>query len=331
MDRHNITSGFVEDALECLRIRGIDPVPILAAAGLPDKVEAPVTNIEYGHLWWQIAQTINDEFFGLAARPMRPGSFNLLVRAVLHSGSLERALHHALQFLTIVLDEPAGKLHVQDGLATITLRDRGGPRSAFAYRAYWLILMGIACWLVGRRIALRHLDFACPAPPNRQDYHQFFGAPVLFDQAVTSLSFSSSYLSLPIVRSDAAMESFLREAPANILIRYRHDNDLSSRIKSRLNRISHSDWPGIDELARELGMSTATMRRRLRGEGESFVSIKDELRFARAQALLGERRLSIAEIAGELGYSEPSAFYRAFLGWSGQTPASFRKKQDRKP
>lgn len=327
MERHNIAPGFVDDALESIRLRGIDVVPLMAQIGLSERVTEPVTNVEYGRLWWLIAETIDDEFFGLAARPMRPGSFNLLCHAVLHAGTLERALRRALQFLNVVLDDPRGELRIRDGMAHVILTDAGPPRPAFAYRAYWLILMGVACWLIGRRIPLRTLDFACPAPVHRQDYHKFFGAPVLFDQPVTRLVFSSSYLSLPIIRSDVALESFLREAPANILIRYRHDNDLSARMRAQLNALPIAEWPSFAELAAGLGMSVPTLRRRLRGEGQSFGTIKDELRFVAAERLLQENRLSVAEVAAELGYSEPSAFYRAFHKWMGQSPGRFRTIQ----
>ncbi|HHV70305.1 AraC family transcriptional regulator [Brucella intermedia] len=330
MERHNIAPGFVEDALESVRVRGIDVAPLMAQIGLSERVTEHVTNVEYGRLWWLIAETINDEFFGLAARPMRPGSFNLLCHAVLHAGTLERALRRALQFLNVVLDDPQGELRIRDGMAHVVLTDAGPPRPAFAYRAYWLILMGVACWLIGRRIPLRTLDFACPAPVHRQDYHKFFGAPVLFDQPVTRLVFSSSYLSLPIIRSDVALESFLREAPANILIRYRHDNDLSARVRAQLNALPMADWPSLEELASGLGMSVPTLRRRLRGEGQSFGTIKDELRFVTAERLLQENSLSVAAVAAELGYSEPSAFYRAFHKWMGQSPGRFRTVQQEK-
>jgi AraC-like DNA-binding protein len=325
MERHNITPGFVEDALASLRERGLDTAPLMAAAGLPEEVTGPVTNVQYGRLWWLIAEAIQDEFFGLAARPMRPGSFNLLCYAVLHSGTLERALRRALLFLNVVLDDPRGELRIRDGMAHVVLTDQGLPRPAFAYRAYWLILMGVVCWLVGRRIPLRYLDFACPAPVHRQDYRKFFGAPVLFDRPSTRLVFDSSYLALPLIRSDVALESFLREAPANILIRYRHDHDTSSRVRARLAAMPASAWPSFEMMAKGLGMSQATLRRRLRAEGQSFGAIKDELRSVLAQRLLQEKALSVAEIAAELGYTEPSAFYRAFQKWAGQSPGEFRK------
>lgn len=323
-ERHNIAPGFVQDALDCLRARQIPTAPLLRAAGLPEAVTQPVTNVQYGRLWWRIAQEIQDEFFGLGARAMRPGSFDLMCHAVLHSGNLERALRRSLQFLNVILDEPSGEMRIRDGEAVITLTD-AHPRPAFAYRAYWLILMGVACWLIGRRVPLRLLDFACPAPQDRQDYRSFFGAPVRFQQQTTRLVFDSSYLTLPVVRSETALETFLREAPANILIRYRHDHDMSSRVRARLGAEPPVDWPDFDTMASRLGMSAPTLRRRLQAEGQSFGAIKDELRSVLAQRLLPDASLSVAEVAARLGYSEPSAFHRAFLKWTGQTPGSYRR------
>lgn len=324
MERRNITPGFVEDALESLRLRGIEAGPLLRTAGLPDAVTGPVTNAQYGRLWWLIAEVIGDEYFGLGARAMRPGSFNMMCYAVLHSGNLERALRRALQFLDITLDDPRGELLSRNGAAMVVLRRSDRARAAFAYRAYLMILMGVASWLIGRRIPLRRLDFDCPAPVHRNDYNQFFGAPVHFDQPQTCLVFDAAYLALPLVRSDVALESFLREAPGNLLIRYRHDHDTSSRVRARLSAVTPEDWPDFEAMAGALHHSPATLRRKLRAEGQSFGAIKDELRSVLAQRLLREGQTSVAEVAAQLGYSEPSAFHRAFLKWTGQSPGQFR-------
>lgn len=326
MERPTITPGFVEDALQCLHRQGFDPAPVLRQAGIDPALETPVTHLQYGRLWLAIAQQIDDEFFGEAARPMRPGSFKLLCQVVLHTDNLERALQRALRFLAVVLDSPAGELRLRDGQAEILLHDRGQPHSAFAYRTYWLILLGVLCWLIGRRIPLTRVDFACPAPANRRDYHQFFGAPVHFDQPRSCLRFAASHLALPTIRSDKALAGFLRGAPANILLGYRHDQVLSLQIRERLRRVSPDAWPSFEQLAQDLELSPTTLRRRLRSEGQGYAAIRAGLRLAQAQQLLQTTDLSVAEIATRLGYDEPSAFYRAFLKANGTTPAVYRRR-----
>src|SRR3954468_14624128 len=145
MERRTVAACFVEEALESLRRHGVPTEPCLAAAGLPLVVTEPVSAEGYGVLWLAIAAAIEDEFFGLGGRPMRPGSFALLCHCVLHAGTLERALRRALKFLRVVLDDPRGELIVADGLAQVVLTDATAPRSAFAYRTFWLIVHGITC------------------------------------------------------------------------------------------------------------------------------------------------------------------------------------------
>lgn len=324
MQRGEIAPGFVDDAVACLLHRSIDPAPVLRAAGLSDPVTGPVSTAQYGLLWLEIADVLQDEFFGLMDRPMRPGSFKLLCHTVLHARTLERALKRALRFLALVFDTPTGELLQRNGQAEIVLHDQATPRSAFAYRTYWLILLGVHCWLIGRRIPLLRVDFACPAPENRRDYHQFFGAPVHFDAPCNRLVFNAAYLPLPTVRDEAALGGFLRNAPANILLRYRHDQSVTGRIRKRLSESEPGAWPPFETLASEMNMSPATLRRRLRGEGQSFIAVRDALRFTQACDLLSNGDEPISEVALALGYAEPSAFYRAFLKWSGTTPAAFR-------
>ena len=123
-----ISQGFVQDALASLTARGIDPGPVLARAGIAPDARGPVDNLQYGRLWLAIADRIGCEIFGMAARPMRPGSFALMGHAVLHAGRLERALPRALRFLNVVLDDPQGRVVLRDGRAEIVLTDQAGPR-----------------------------------------------------------------------------------------------------------------------------------------------------------------------------------------------------------
>ena len=192
IERRMIAPAFVEEALDSLRRLDKPTEPILARVGLPPLVDQPVSAETYGALWLAIAAELDDEFFGMGGRPMRGGSFTLLCHCVLHAPTLGHALRRALRFLDVVLDDPRGRLVIRDGLAEVELTDAGGPRSAFAYRTYWIILHGITCWLVGRRIPIRLVDFRCAEPKQGADYRLFFGAPVLFSQTISRLGFDSA-------------------------------------------------------------------------------------------------------------------------------------------
>jgi AraC-like DNA-binding protein len=325
MERRQITPGFIDDALTCLRAKGHDPAGLLARAGIVWPSDEPISAKTYGRFWRLCAAAMQDEFFGLAARPMRPGGFALMCHATLQAHTLDVAIRRALQFLNVVLDHPHGRLHSQDGLAHIVLEDRGSSNPAFAYRTYWLMLMGLGCWLIGRRIPLRRVDFSCPAPAHRQDYLQFFGAAVTFDQPVTQLAFDRRYLGAPLVRLPGDVTQFLRAAPGNIVVRYRQDGGIGNRVRSKLRHVSPPEWPDAAALAADFGMSTATLRRRLTAEGQSLGAIRDELRSVASQRLLRDTSMSLAAIAADMGFSEASSFVRAFRLWTGVNPGAFRK------
>ena len=134
MDANNTEKGtisicFVEEALRGIRQRGFDCNALLLQAGIsPELLSSPqarVSSTHYGQLWHGIAQTLDDEFFGMDSHRMKAGSFTLLCHTLIHSDSLERALRRALRFLGLVLDDMAGELHCEAGVARIVLRDTG--------------------------------------------------------------------------------------------------------------------------------------------------------------------------------------------------------------
>lgn len=324
MDPRLISQGFVKDALVALSGQGIDPKEFLIRNGLPDGLDDWLTAAEFGRLWIALAAALDDEFFGLGLRPMRRGSFALMCQAALGAPDLGTAIRRMIAFLGVVMDGPRGRLSVREGLAALELDRLDSPRAAFAYRSYWLMVMGVGCWLVSARIPLCSLAFDCPAPPDRPDYENFFGVPVAFSRPVTLLTFESTWLARPLRRSEPALRRFLAAAPANILIRYRHSEGMAQKLRQLFAQTPPQDWPDQKEAARRFRMSEATLRRRLQSEGRSFSALKDAAAEQAAERLLAARGLTIAEVAAELGYSEPSAFYRAFRKWKGVSPAAYR-------
>ncbi len=88
-----------------------------------------------------------------------------------------------------------------------------------------------------------------------------------------------------------------------------------------------ADWPDAAGIAARLHVAEATLRRKLRQEGASYQEIKDALRYEIACAALADSELTVADVASAAGFAEPSAFYRAFKGWSGLSPAAYRERE----
>lgn len=337
MDTKNSEKGtisicFVHEALECIRHSGRDPNLVLMQAGIsPDLLAAPqarISSTHFGALWHRIAQTLDDEFFGMDRHRMKAGSFTLLCHAVIHSDTLERALRRALRFLRMVLDDMAGELHHDGETARIVLSDSSdaspSPRRAFAYGTYLIMLHGLACWLVGRRIPLSRADFCCAEPPYSGEWRILFAQDLNFGQTHSGITFPASYLEMANIQNERTMKIFLRDAPANFLVKYKNSTSLSARIRRRLREMPPAAWPDFATLAHQLHASSATLRRRLDDEGQSYRSIMDDLRRDLAITLLSDTQQSISEIASELGFAETSAFHRAFKKWTGARPGEYR-------
>ena len=331
MERGTIAICFVEEALQAVRARGLDAEALLLQVGIsPSLLEAQqarVSTAQYGALWRSIAQALDDEFFGLDSRRMKLGSFAMLCRAVVHCNTLEKALTRALRFYALLLDDFGAALSRRGDAATLALDDRSAHTSqrVFAHEALLIMLYGLACWLIGRRIPILLTEFAYPEPPHSAEYRIMYSSRLSFGRPNTSITFDAQYLDQPVIQDEQSVKEFLRIIPENILVKYKNTNSLTAKIRRRLRQTLPHELPDFEVLARELHTASATLRRRLHEEGESYRSIKDQLRRDVAITYLSDSDRSVMDIALELGFAEPSAFHRAFKKWTGASPGEYRR------
>jgi AraC-like DNA-binding protein len=147
--------------------------------------------------------------------------------------------------------------------------------------------------------------------------------PLQFASASSSLLFQRRYLDMPLLQDERTLKHFLERSPADLLARPDEGDSLSSRLRRLLSRDTEH-WPDLESVAQQLHVSPQTLRRHLREEGASFQGLKDQLRRDIAIYHLGRADLSLQQIAEQLGFSEPSAFHRAFKKWTGLTPGAYR-------
>jgi AraC-like DNA-binding protein len=281
----------------------------------------------YGALWRLVAQTLDDEFFGQDSRRMKAGSFAMICRSVLNCKTLGSAIDRSLRFYALILDDIYGKLNRDGAEASISLHaDGAGPQRVFAHEVLLMLLHGVACWLVGRRIPIKRALFSYDEPAHSGEYRLMYSTSIGFRAPHTAIIFDAAYLELPIVQNERTVKEFLRNAPENILLKYKNGSSLGARIRRRLRQSLPGDLPEFEALAEEMNMTPATLRRRLHEEGTFYQSIKDQLRRDLAIGYLSHSKRSAMDIGLELGFSERSAFHRAFKKWTGASPGEFRRR-----
>jgi AraC-like DNA-binding protein len=326
-----IAISFVAAALQSVHGGNLNADELLANVGLSSSLlqvpQARVSAKHYGALWRAIAAALDDEFFGQDSRRMKVGSFAMLCHAVLSCKTLGQALDRSLRFYAIILDDISGSAERDAKEARIVLHGHaaGVSQRVFAHELLLMLLYGVSCWLVGRRIPILRTEFSYPEPAHSAEYRLMYCADLRFNRPNTLLAFEASYLDLPVVQNERSAKEFLRTAPESILLKYKNISSLSARVRRRLRQVLPGTVPDFEQLAAEMSMTPATMRRRLHEEGESYQSIKDQLRRDLAISYLSHSKRSVMDIALELGFSERSAFHRAFRKWTGASPGEFRR------
>lgn len=333
--RATVAAGFVIGLLSGLRARGEDPRALLQAAGLSPVAlsEGSRTPVEaYAALYNHVVRHLGDEGFALFAAPLRPGTFEFLCRGVIGAATLGEALARAARFLGLVLPDLEVRVARSLGRGRIEivelkrLRTRAAdPRRVFAFEWLLRLLHGLACWLAARGLALDEVRFPYPRPKHAADYALVYSELSAFDAPRLTATFDAALLDLPVRRTEADLAAFLEGAPGKISMLYRRDREMARAVRETLAP-SLGAAPGFSAIARRLELSPRTLHRRLTDEGTSFRAIKEALRREEAVQRLENTKQSVAEIAEALGYSEPSAFFRAFVGWTGVSPTRYRKR-----
>lgn len=328
-DKGTTSIGLVHEALAGAIKRGLDVAPALARANIdPELLLAPQARVSataFSQLWVALADLLDDEFFAIDSHPMRRGSFRLMCQAAIGCETLEQALRRILSFLRLVLDDVYGELQVEGDSARLLIQDHGVQRRLFSYGTWLILVHGLLCWLGNRRIPARGLWFGPQRPPDDSDYRMRFCEDIHFGAAETVFTFDRSFLALKVVQTPQTLATFLQESPGTLLVKYRNDDSMSSRIRQYLRGRNPDDWPERDRLAKLLGMSNSTLQRRLQLEGVSYQRVKDELRRDIAINLLSRGDLSIIDVAFHTGFQEASAFHRAFKKWTGASPGAYRR------
>lgn len=305
---------------------------VLGRAGISESLleleDSRVTVEQFNALFIAVKDSLNDECLGyLHGRPMLPGSFALMVRSAFTAHSLSYALRRLSESFALLQDDVA-LVPVSDGLlkgAALDVRHALGKHSDFLHglllRVFWRLLV----WLHGGRLVPRGLDFAFEPPPRAADYAQIFSGTLRFGQARSAVWFEASAFTQPMRRDTAALQTFLRATPGNLIGPRLIERTASARVRALLQQAC-PEWPDLTVAAQRLHMSVSALQRHLAVEGKSFQVLKDELRRDMAIVRLTSTDAALSAIAAELGFADGTAFQRAFKSWTGSTPGVYRSR-----
>jgi AraC-like DNA-binding protein len=252
----------------------------------------------------------------------------LMMNAPTVGEALEIACHYYPTFyLVAALD-----LSVAGARARLTYRVKTPATVSARHDNEWTL--GFLVRLIRRGTSVdwtpETTTFTHPAPRNRTELRQVFGSNLHFRHAINSIEFSADVLRYRISETDPGLLRVLTQHADKLLAGIHDEDELVRQV--RLLILESLDRRQSDEatIARKLGVSVSTLKRRLKQTGFTYRELRDGVMVDIALAALGQTKVPISEIALRVGYSELSAFDRAFMRLTGMTPLEYRAGEARR-
>ena len=272
----------------------------------------------------------SEDFVALRlARGIAPRHFGVVGFAALACKTLAEALQRLERYHRSVYDVNPAQMHAHpDGLCIEWGVERGRP-GALVDETALAALVQLTREFTGRPLRALAVDFVNPRPADVRPYEDFFGGPVRFGQPSTRLLLSARDLSLPLRGADAALLALLDAQAEWLLQQVAAVSEPVAVWRQALVGLIRSGRTQLADLAQSQQMSPRSLQRRLAEHGHSFQTLLGQTRQQLAEAWLRDAGVELAEVALLLGYSEQSAFTRAFRQWTGQAPLQWRRQHSR--
>lgn len=306
---------------------------LLAEAGIdPEQLSQPENRIPYAQQarLWQLAVTASkDESFPLTfAQQSQPASFSVAGYIAMNSRTVGEAMDASQLYqraageggaLSIARDADniyVNYLPVDPGLNSTP------PRSC-AMLAANLIL---GRWLVGETYTPIAVELSMSEPDRPDIFVDFFRCSVQFSCPKDQLTFRRELEHIPIPHASLELLALMKQRADKVIAQATPKQTLAAQVAALLVQSLLGQEPDKATIAENLGMSPRTLQRKLAKESTSYQEVLDQTRHKLALDYLEQPQLNITDIAYLLGFTEPSAFYRAFKKWHGLPPGQYREK-----
>jgi AraC-like DNA-binding protein len=167
-------------------------------------------------------------------------------------------------------------------------------------------------------VKLVHVTHAQPA--HWQEYERVFAAPVEFGRDWNAMQVDPEWTTYRVAREDSYLGTILRGHADALLKELEAARTVRAQVETIVLPRLHTGETSVEDISAKMGLSRQTLYRKLKDEGVTYEQVLDELRRRMALHYLNDRKVSVNETAYLVGFSDPTAFSRAFKRWTGASP-----------
>ncbi len=315
--------------------RGLSPEPLLERLGLDaSSARDPERRVPFGALfsvWEECMRRLRDPGLPIAAaRRIRLEEYTVLGFAATAAPTFRAALGILARYSGVATE--GGRFTIVDDPAHPGIRvrwEREGERTLGHRVANECVVaeaLHVARQVLGARIAPLGVAFRHGAPSSLTAHVAFFDVRPRFGSSWDGLELPRELLEHVPRQANPPLAAWLERQMARSLEARAAPVTFAERVEQLVEQDLASGEPDVSRVARALGMSERSLRRHLQKDEISFRAIGESARRRRAESLLAAGEVTIDEVAFLTGYSETSAFTRAFKRWCGETPGVFRQR-----
>jgi AraC-like DNA-binding protein len=314
--------------------RGVSVDRLLRDAGIsgePDgDPDARMHGRRFVELLERAAAETGDPAFALRFVSQMPWQdLGVLGHVVLHSPTIGTAMTHACRYLAVQQTVGRGVIEAGRRDVRIVYTVTAAEISVHAQHSESVLAMCVRICREGtgdpswapRAVMLRHRAHA-----SVDAHRRFFGAPLRFGARHDALVLAPADMRRPFRTADAGLLPTLLRHADELLARRRGEDVIADVRREVIESLGQCE-PSIESIAAALGVAPRSLQRRLQAHGRSFKDVVAEARLALARRYLGDPALSLTDAAFLLGYSDLSAFSRAFRRWTGTSPQMARRSR----
>lgn len=245
--------------------------------------------------------------------------------AIKTAPTLGGALERLVRYVLVLSDTLEYELSdASEGrLFALTGRPHHSRGAAVANECALAAVLSMLRQVHGSRLTPVAATFRHPGPPDYHQHRAFFGCPVGFEADTDGIELGHTVLAEPTLLADDGLSAYLLHRLEDLKARSAQ-RSIVDDVRSAIADALPDGQPSKSRIARRLGMSERTLHRHLADHGETFQAITTQARRDAAQSLLASTVHSLTDIAFLTGFSDQTAFTRAFKRWTGQTPAAYR-------